>query len=281
VKLTSTFMDKSHTALGAVDNTLGSPVSVQYSAPRATIAVLIVCVDRIIRAGLVATLKAMPTLAVHVAEEVAVMQSETDALAAIDGIDVVVADYESALAMARALRQHTVPRAACSARIMIVSQRDSEADVRRALESGVQGYLLLESNPLDVTDGVVALHRGQRVLGRVVAQRIAESFDHEALTGREIDVLRLVAAGDANKLVAKKLSIALGTVKVHVRSIMGKLGARTRTEAAAVARRRGLVEPHLEVVAIAASPNAWAQAAPRQGAGSSAAYPGLRVANQR
>ena len=282
MKVHSTFMHESR-VVGATEQVgnLGNAMSVQYFASRATIAVLVVCVDRIVRVGLVATLKAVPTLSVHFAEEVAVVQSEADALAAIDGIDVVVADYESALAMARALRQHTVPRAVCSARIMIVSQRDSEADVRRALESGVQGYLLLESNPVDVTDGVVALHRGQRVLGRVVAQRIAESFDHEALTGREIDVLRLVAAGDANKLVAKKLSIALGTVKVHVRSIMGKLGARTRTEAAAVARRRGLVEPHPEVVPITASPKGWPQAAPRETSGSSGGYQGLRVANQR
>ena len=70
---------------------------------------------------------------------------------------------------------------------------------------------------------------------------IAEHAAEESLSPREIEVLRLVVAGCANKIVARELDIALGTVKVHVKSIMTKLGARTRTEAAAVAQRRGLI----------------------------------------
>jgi two-component system NarL family response regulator len=202
-------------------------------------------------------------------------------LLTVDGIDVVVADYDSALTLARMLKRCAPSRNSTSTRIMIVSQRDGEVDVRRALECGIHGYLPLECNPADVTDGVVALRRGQRVLGRIVAQRIAESLDHEALTSREIDVLRLVAAGDANKMVAKKLSIALGTVKVHVRAIMSKLGARTRTEAAAVARRRGLVELDPEAIPLSSHAMRWPQVGLPESSSHNGTYSALRVAHQR
>ena len=128
--------------------------------------------------------------------------------------------------------------------MLVVSHRHAEADVRRALEAGVQGYLPLDCETSELVESVIALHRGQRALGRMVAQRMAESFDHEGLTDRELEVLRLVVAGDANKSIAKKLDIAVGTVKVHVRSIMGKLGARTRTEAASAARPDGAGHRH-------------------------------------
>lgn len=156
------------------------------------------------------------------------------------GSHVLVADYDNALWAARSLRTNASFRSAPQTKILLLSHRDGEADVRRALEYGIQGYLPLDCQPEEMTEGVVSLYRGMRCLGRVAAQRVAESFDYEALTDRETEVLRCVVAGDANKIVAKKLNIALGTVKVHVGSIMSKLGARTRTEAAAVARRRGL-----------------------------------------
>ena len=218
----------------------------------------------------------------QVEDETTDVHSETGVLVAIAGMHVVVADYDTALTIARMLKRNAVARLASSTRIMIVTPRDGEADVRRALECGIQGYLPLDSRPADVIDGVVALHRGQRVLGRMVAQRVAESFDHEALTIREVDVLRFVVAGDANKTVAKKLNIALGTVKVHVRSIMGKLGARTRTEAAAVARHRGLVEGEPEMdAAFAPSPH-WLQRESREGSGPAGPFPPLlRVVHQR
>lgn len=224
---------------------------------------------------------AAPTLSVQVEEESTAAHSESGVLVAIAGIDVVVADYDTALTIARMLKRNAFARPASSTRIMIVTPRDGEADVRRALECGVQGYLPLDSKPTDVIDGVVALHRGQRVLGRIVAQRVAESFDHEALTIREIDVLRFVVAGDANKTVAKKLNIALGTVKVHVRSIMGKLGARTRTEAAAVARRRGLVEGEPEIDAVPEPSPHWLQRESRAASRPAAPFPALRVVHQR
>jgi len=249
----------------------------QHSLPYSEISVLVICRDAIVRAGVAATLKAVPGLSVQIGEQPSVVHSEAGVLAAMVGTHVVVADYDSALVVAKAVKRNGFARPAPSARIMIVSQRNGEADVRRALECGIQGYIPLESNPEDVVDGVIALHRGQRVLGRLVAQRVAESFDHETLTCREVEVLRLVVAGDANKLVAKKLNIALGTVKVHVRSIMSKLGARTRTEAAAIARRRGLVDAGSESDA-PSIPMPWPPARPLE---TSAPFPALRIVHRQ
>jgi len=92
-----------------------------------------------------------------------------------------------------------------------VSDRGGEWEIRHALERGIQGYLLLGCRLEEMASGLVALHHGRRHLGQEPARRIAESFDYEALTSREADVLRLVAAGCANKVVAKRLDIALGT----------------------------------------------------------------------
>jgi DNA-binding NarL/FixJ family response regulator len=193
----------------------------------------------IIRAGVAATLGAYPGLLVLDTQGQDV-DDLVDLSGVTAGVHVLVADYENALSVAGLLRRNASSRLAPQTKILLVSHRDGEADVRRALECGIQGYLPLDCQPEEMTSSVVSLYRGVRCLGRTAAQRVAESFDHEALTDRETEVLRCVVAGDANKIVAKKLNIALGTVKVHVRSIMSKLGARTRTEAAAVAQRRGL-----------------------------------------
>jgi DNA-binding NarL/FixJ family response regulator len=208
------------------------------------IAVSVCCRDPLVRAGVGALMAGHTSLRVRVMERAQLMQSTRpwDAF----NVQVVIADYETALAIAGALKREAPLRTAPSIKVMIVTARDGEVDVRRALEIGIQGYLALDCHPDEIIDGVIALHRGQRCLGRSVAQRMADSLVYEALTKRERDVLSLIVSGDANKTVARKLNIALGTVKVHVRSIMSKLGARTRTEAAAVARRRGLCVPESE-----------------------------------
>jgi len=150
--------------------------------------------------------------------------------------DVVVADHESGMAFAAATRHEDLPP-----RVMIVTHRDGEADIRQALSRGVQGYLLVGSSVDDLIDGVMALHRGQRYLTQAAAMRAAEHLCFQSLTGREVEVLHLVAAGWSNKMVANELGTALGTVKSHVKATLEKLHARTRTEAAHVAQRRGLL----------------------------------------
>ncbi|MET1115218.1 MAG: response regulator transcription factor [Comamonas sp.] len=154
--------------------------------------------------------------------------------------DVVITDYETALELFAALVPQAPGQGARTARVMVVSHRDRETDIRNALSLGVLGYLLLGCAVEDMICGVRALSRGQLHLDRSVAQRLAEGLGRQALTQREIDVLGCITEGRANKAIANELGITAGTVKVHVKAIFSKLGTRTRTEAAAVARRRGL-----------------------------------------
>ena len=116
-------------------------------------------------------------------------------------------------------------------------------DIRRAIEAGVHGYILLGGPLAELIEGATTLARGLRYLSRSVAQRMADSLTHTPLTSREIQVLSLVAVGESNKAIARELRIEMGTVKSHMTSIMSKLGATSRTQAAGIAATRGLVEP--------------------------------------
>ena len=139
-------------------------------------------------------------------------------------IDVVIADYQTAMVLASpSAREADSPLA--EARILALTARDGEADIRRAIEAGVRGYLLLGASLDELTDGVRALGNGARFLSPAVAQRMADSLARVTLTARENDVLRLVATGRSNKEIARMLAIELGTVKSHVSAIMSKLGA--------------------------------------------------------
>jgi DNA-binding NarL/FixJ family response regulator len=136
-------------------------------------------------------------------------------------------------------------------RVLVVTANDREMDVRSALRRGVRGYLLSGGHAAEMVEAVRMVARGSHYICPEIAPRIASSLGHTELTGREADVLQLLAEGLANKQIAARLDIAVETVKCHVRAILDKLDAATRTEAAAVARRRGLVR---EVPARRSSP---------------------------
>jgi DNA-binding NarL/FixJ family response regulator len=155
-------------------------------------------------------------------------------------VDVIVADYQDGLQLVSAPGMR--PPNLKSARVMVLTAHDREHEVRQALEAGVHGYLLLGCPIQELIAGVYALGRGSRYLCLAVAQRMAESLTREALTPREADVLRLLVRGQCNKSIAKQLDIAVGTVKAHVKAIMGKLDASSRTQAASVAAQRGLID---------------------------------------
>jgi DNA-binding NarL/FixJ family response regulator len=159
------------------------------------------------------------------------------ALARGGDIDVVVTDYQSGLRRLR-LAGGTGTRP----RIVVLTRRDSELDIRCALSQGVDGYMIVGCSVDSVVDAVRAVHQGLRHLDPVATHRVAESMFHEPLTGREKEVLQLVATGCANKVIAARLQIGVGTVKTHMRSVLDKLDAASRTEAAAVAHRRGLLQ---------------------------------------
>jgi two-component system NarL family response regulator len=124
----------------------------------------------------------------------------------------------------------------------VLTSNDREADIRRAIEAGVQGYLLLGGTLDELVAGVTAVAKGMRYLCRSVAERMADSLTRTPLTSRETEVLQLVARGESNKEIARRLRIELGTVKSHMSAIMTKLNASSRTHAAGIAATRGLVQ---------------------------------------
>jgi DNA-binding NarL/FixJ family response regulator len=196
--------------------------------------VLVMHAEPLVAVGLAAALRQCPGFAVQVH---GVDRASTDA------IDVIVADYQDGVQLAAS--PGTRAPAIKAARVLVMTAHDREHEVRRALEAGVHGYLLLGCPIQELIAGVRALARGSRYLCLAVAQRMAESLTREALTPREADVLRLLVRGQCNKSIAKQLEIAVGTVKAHVKAIMGKLDASSRTEAASVAAQRGLIDDPL------------------------------------
>jgi two-component system, NarL family, nitrate/nitrite response regulator NarL len=135
------------------------------------------------------------------------------------------------------------------ARVIILTVSDSEEDVVAALRLGADGYLLKDMEPEEVLESLKTAARGQIVLGERVAAILADALRHESqprpidsvkLTERERETLSLIAAGHSNKLIARKLKITEGTVKVHVKHLLRKLNLDSRVEAAVWAVKQGL-----------------------------------------
>ena len=131
-----------------------------------------------------------------------------------------------------------------AARILALTTYEGDGDIRRALEVGARGYLLKDMLLTEVITAVRAVHRGERVIPTAVAVRLAEHPPGSDLTDRELEVLRLVARGLANKDVASAIGRTDETVKVHLKNIFTKLRVTDRTEAVTVALARGLI--HLD-----------------------------------
>jgi DNA-binding NarL/FixJ family response regulator len=189
--------------------------------------------DPLARAGLAAAFEKCQDFAVYSSAD-----SQAGQLGRIGAFDVVVADYSRGVALAE-FAAHQQQRNA--PKVMVVAGIEREWEIRRALELGVRGYYLVGCSLDDLAAGVRALHRGARYLSPAIAASLAESMSMEPLTLREEEVLRLVAVGLCNKAVGRRLGIAVGTVKSHLKSIYGKLNVESRTQAIAVAGRRGLL----------------------------------------
>jgi two-component system, NarL family, response regulator len=127
------------------------------------------------------------------------------------------------------------------ARIVILTTFDGEEDIYRGLRAGAKAYLLKDSPQQELLDCIHAVARGQKYLPPQVAARLAERMDNSELSKRELEVLRQLATGMSNKQIARVTGITEGTVKFHVTSIMSKLDSKSRTEAVAVAVKRGLI----------------------------------------
>jgi len=128
------------------------------------------------------------------------------------------------------------------ARIIVLTTHPGDVQVSRALKAGARGYLLKGMLRKELSETIRAVHAGHKRLSSEAAAEIAEHAIDDALTPREIDVLRLVAAGNANKEVGAQLSLTEVTVKTHVKNILAKLGANDRTHAVTIALKRGIID---------------------------------------
>jgi DNA-binding NarL/FixJ family response regulator len=233
-----------------------------------------VCVhygDPLLRAGLTAALRAYAGLDISVPETLA----ELDGAMRASATDVVVTDYELGIQVLRNARSRTAGLRCDVPKVLILTRRESEGEIRHALQQGARGYLTLGFAIDELIEAIHALHLGLRHVGSVAARRLADGIACEVLTDREFDVLRLVARGYSNKAVARELGIASGTVKSHLKAVFQKLNARTRTEVAAVAAQRGLLATHGD------GTDAPASFRPACGATAARENEGLRLAFQR
>jgi len=130
------------------------------------------------------------------------------------------------------------------ARIIALSSYDGDEDIHRALAAGASGYLLKDTVRTELLNAIRTVHRGYRGVSSAAASRLAEHVPRLELTPRELEVLELLAKGRSNPQIADLLGRAESTMKVHVRSILRKLGTDDRTEAVTIAIRRGIL--HLE-----------------------------------
>jgi DNA-binding NarL/FixJ family response regulator len=128
------------------------------------------------------------------------------------------------------------------ARIIVLTTYAGDAQVFRALKAGARAFLLKGLLRKELLDTIRAVHAGQKRLPPEIAAEIAEHATDDALTSREIDVLRLIAGGNANKEIAAQLSVTEDTVKGHVKNILAKLGANDRTHAVTIGLKRGIIE---------------------------------------
>ena len=128
------------------------------------------------------------------------------------------------------------------ARIIVLTTYRGDVQVLRALKAGARAYLLKGLLRKELLEAIRAVHAGEKRIPPEIASQLAEHAVDDALTLREIDVLRLLAGGNANKLIADQLSITEDTVKGHVKNILSKLGANDRTHAVTIALKRGIIE---------------------------------------
>jgi DNA-binding NarL/FixJ family response regulator len=128
------------------------------------------------------------------------------------------------------------------ARIIVLTTYAGDVQALRALKAGACAYLLKNALHKELLGAIRAVHAGRKMLSPEVSIEIAEHATDDALTGAEIRVLRLIAQGNANKEIARELSLSEETVKGQVRNILSKLGAKDRTHAAMIGFRRGIIE---------------------------------------
>ena len=162
---------------------------------------------------------------------------EAIAMASMHRPDVIVLDLRlrdmSGIEVAEALRGH---------RILMLSSFMQEEDVRRVFDAGIQGYLSKDKDSTELLKAIRAVGRGDRYISPEISLLLAKSEHSSHLTARELEILKLIAGGRANKQIGERLSLSENTVKNHVKSILAKLNAKDRTHAVTEALKRGLFQ---------------------------------------
>jgi DNA-binding NarL/FixJ family response regulator len=188
----------------------------------------------IVRRGLASLISDEPDLSV-VAE--ASSGEEAIALASIHRPDVIVLDLRlrdmSGIDVAEALRGH---------KILMLSSFMQEEDVRRVFDAGICGYLSKDKDSAELLKAIRAVGQGNRYLPPEISLLLAKSEHSSHLTARELEILKLIAEGRANKQIGEMLTLSENTVKNHVKSILAKLNAKDRTHAVTEALKRGLFQ---------------------------------------
>jgi len=129
-----------------------------------------------------------------------------------------------------------------NARIIVLTTYTGDVQVLRALKAGARAYILKGHVHRELLETIRAVHAGKKRIPPEVAAELADHAGEDQLSPREIEVLRLIASGNANKLIADQLSISEETVKSHVTNILSKLGANDRTHAVTIGLRRGIID---------------------------------------
>lgn len=215
-----------------------SLISKKQAAKAAKIRVLIADDHVTVLEGLVAIIGRQPDMVV--AAQAANGREAVDLWAKLRP-DVVLLDLQMpVLGGIHALEE--IRRMDPSVRALMLTTFDTDNDVGNAIKAGAKGYLLKDAPREELLTGIRKVHSGETSIGAALVAKLASGLSSESLTGRELEVLSLLASGKSNKEISANLFISETTVKSHLRSIFGKLNVLSRTEAVAAASRRGLVQ---------------------------------------
>jgi DNA-binding NarL/FixJ family response regulator len=210
------------------------------STARSTEAIRILTVDdhQLLREGIAAVIEAQPDMTLvgqasngreaiesfrHQRPDITLMDLRMPDMSGIEAIAAIRAEFPNA-------------------RIIVLTTYAGDAQAAAALKAGAAGYLLKNLVRKELIETIRLVHSGKRRVPIEIATQIAEHVADDALSEREIEVLRYVAAGKSNKLIAVELGISEGTVKTHMKSILPKLDASDRTHAVMIALRRGILD---------------------------------------
>jgi DNA-binding NarL/FixJ family response regulator len=161
-----------------------------------------------------------------------------DDVSLVDAGTVAVTDYEGGT---RWLAAQRGAQCGGGCRVLILTDDDSEVSIRQAVELGISGYLPLSSRVESVVHAVRCIYNGGTAMTPNIMTKMAMSLRSRGLTQREVQVLRLIMQGLRDKVIAHRLERSVDTARSHIKAILMKLGASSRVEAVAIARRRGLV----------------------------------------